>query len=105
MEIINKEYINILKSKNKYTVYKYTNKINKKIYIGSCIDMFGRYKYHLTRTDSDLEKDIKKYGIDNFKFEILATFKEREYYQDFEKKIIREYKDRGFLLYSELPTS
>lgn len=63
-------------------IYKITNQINKKIYIGQAQDIQRRWRDHRTDakncTDSKnlknpLYQDIKKYGIDNFIFEIIET--------------------------------
>lgn len=97
-----KQYMNLLKTKNKYVVYKYTNKITRRVYIGSSIDICGRYLYHLNRNESDLDKDITKYGIENFKFEILAAFKRKDDYQNFEKQVIREYNNNHIPLYNKV---
>ena len=56
----------------KYTIYKTTNKINGKMYIGC----------HKTQTPNDdyigsgtiLKRAVKKYGIENFQKEILFIF-------------------------------
>lgn len=58
-------------------IYKYTNKINGKVYIGQSINIETRYQQHLYdsshRADrgSGVDLAIKKYGIDNFDFEII----------------------------------
>lgn len=62
-------------------IYKITNKINNKCYIGSTND-FERRKYeHIISSTSPnytsynypLQKAFRKYGIDNFTFEVLET--------------------------------
>lgn len=57
-------------------IYKYTNIINNKIYIGQSKDILCRQKQHLyesknIRDNSIFHKAIKKYGIKNFNFEII----------------------------------
>lgn len=54
-------------------IYKITNKINGKVYIGQSVDIFSRWKYHRTHLQNPtaLHKALKKYGIENFTFEIL----------------------------------
>ena len=59
-------------------IYKYENKINGKIYIGLSTNIENRYKQHLydaehleERRCSGIDYAIKKYGIENFDFQII----------------------------------
>lgn len=62
-------------------IYKYQNKINGKIYIGQSKNIENRKAAHTTRTfnnsnwnteyNSIIHQAIRKYGIDNFDFEII----------------------------------
>lgn len=60
-------------------IYKITNKINNNAYIGQSIDIEKRWKTHKQRafcsTGKEYEKAlyraIRKYGLANFKFEVL----------------------------------
>ena len=59
-------------------IYKYENKINGKIYIGLSTNIENRYKQHLydaehleERRCSGIDYAIKKYGIENFEFQII----------------------------------
>ena len=76
-------------------IYKITNNINNKIYIGQTIkkrptDRFSQHKYiarHLNseKSNSYLHKAMNKYGVDNFTFEIIEQIEnnllnEREKY-------------------------
>jgi hypothetical protein len=69
-----------------YTIYKITNKINNKFYIGK----------HQTKDINDgymgsgklIKKAIKKYGIDNFKKEILFIFNNEEEMNATEKELV-----------------
>lgn len=59
-------------------IYKYTNKINGKIYIGLSNDIQRRKNEHLTKANANdkvyFHQAIRKYGINNFDFEVLETF-------------------------------
>lgn len=69
-------------------IYKITNKINNKIYVGQTIktrptDRFSQHRYiarHLEqeKNSSYLHQAMAKYGVDNFTFEIIETVKNDE---------------------------
>ena len=55
-------------------IYKITNIINNKCYIGQSVDIENRWKAHLRAVEHPkyaIHKAIKKYGITNFSFEII----------------------------------
>ena len=53
-------------------IYKIENLINHKVYIGQTIDIKTRWFHHKTATDNFIiHKAFKKYGLDNFSFNIL----------------------------------
>ena len=55
-------------------IYKITNKINGKIYIGQSKNIFKRWsehRYEAKNNDKPLYKAFRKYGIENFTFEII----------------------------------
>lgn len=63
---------------NKLTgIYKITNMVNEKVYIGSSINFNKRHNEHFnmlknkTHHSSKLQNAFNKYGLNNFKFEIL----------------------------------
>jgi len=64
-------------------IYKITNTINNKVYIGQSIDIEGRWKGHIhgalkKQCESHLYDSMRKYGLENFKFEILFECSEEE---------------------------
>lgn len=53
-------------------IYKYTNKINGKVYIGQTINPKKRYYDHKNaKEDSLFHRAVKKYGFSSFKYDIL----------------------------------
>ena len=66
-----------MKSIKKSGIYKITNIINNKLYIGKSINLFQRKSQHFSKLRKNEHKNFKlqgsvnKYGIDNFKFEVL----------------------------------
>lgn len=53
-------------------IYKITNKVNGKIYIGQSKDIERRFKHHKALySDFAIHQALKKYGIENFIFEVL----------------------------------
>lgn len=63
-------------------IYKYTNKINGKVYIGQTIQPEKRKKQHM-KAESNMyfHRAVKKYGYENFTYEVLFSM-------DFENKEI-----------------
>ena len=62
-------------------IYKFTNKINNKVYIGKANNLEERYKSHRRNHDNDNLQDyntkfyraLRKYGFENFNYEILES--------------------------------
>ena len=80
-----------------YTVYKITNQINGKCYIGSTINLKQRWRTHrsiMNQSNSPqynypLYCAFRKYGIDNFSFEVIKDdFNSIEEMQSYEKDMI-----------------
>ena len=76
---------------NNCGIYKITNVINNKFYIGSTTRLSARKAEHKYRTknqkgNSAIRSAILKYGEDNFVFTVLETF-------EFGDWVTREYKD------------
>lgn len=63
-------------------IYKIENLINNKCYIGKSSDIEKRWQYHKNRMNDSREfnkplyKAFRKYGIDNFSFEIIEPLEE-----------------------------
>lgn len=84
----------------KKDIYKITNKINKKIYIGQSSNPQERFYRHIHKHSSSklLGKDIDIYGMDNFELEIIE--KNIENFQKRERYWIKFYRDKGCILYN-----
>lgn len=55
-------------------IYKITNTVNNKKYIGQSINIIDRWREHRQRASNGTEylyQAIRKYGIQNFVFEVL----------------------------------
>lgn len=61
-------------------IYKITNKINGKIYIGQSINIERRWKEHIfdNRKNSLIHLAIIKYGKENFSFEVIEECNQKE---------------------------
>lgn len=101
---ISRKDINILNIDNynncKSGIYKFTNKINNKVYIGSAIDLKDRIQTHIYRKSCYsklLRNAINKYGIENFVIEILEYVQINTYLDlhPTEQKYIDDYLKRG----------
>lgn len=78
-------------------IYKITNTLNNKCYIGCSTDIENRWKSHRQRAfvegkefDKPLYRAFRKYGIENFKFEVLSECKKEEL-GELEKVFIQYY--------------
>lgn len=78
-------------------IYKITNRINNKFYIGSAFNINQRYNRHkreLTlniHSNKKLQNSANKYGLNNFRFEILAACP-KEYCIKLEQYFIDNFK-------------
>lgn len=87
-------------------VYKITNKINHKVYIGQTInEPEQRFKRHITdaihgKLDTYFARAIRKYGEENFELEIIDVAETKEDLTSKELNWIQFYnsidKDRGY---------
>lgn len=65
-------------------VYKITNSINTKVYIGQTTNYSNRKSVHKLsykkeyRSTNNLYSDMREYGFDNFKFEVVCECKSKE---------------------------
>lgn len=88
---------------NKIGIYLITNNVNGKKYIGQSRNLIKRWNQHKTESRKDnpkmiVDKAIKKYGIDNFSFEILFECP-LDMLDDWETDMIRLYdsvRPRGY---------
>ena len=78
-----------------YVVYKHTNKINGRVYVGiTCQNLEDRWKGGLGyKTNRHFSRAIKKYGWENFSHDILCVGLEKEDAQTQEVNLIAFYRD------------
>ena len=80
-------------------IYKITNLINNKSYIGQSINIEKRWYEHRYKSQCEDDRSFnsilhiafRKYGIDNFKFEILEELKTVEQLDKKEQYYIKLY--------------
>lgn len=84
-------------------IYKITNLINKKVYIGQALDIFHRWSKHSSApTNSLIHQAIREYGIENFSFEIIEqcekdVLAEREkYWINYFNSYVKEPGSHGY---------
>lgn len=73
-------------------IYQITNLINNKIYIGQTNNITKRWSNHkcCNSPNMAIAKAIKKYGVENFKFEILYRNIPIEEIDELERRVITE---------------
>lgn len=68
-------------------IYKYTNNINNKVYIGQSINLEQRRYAHKSSAfnpqandyNSQFHQALRKYGLENFSYEVIAEISNEEY--------------------------
>lgn len=79
-------------------IYKITNKVNNKIYIGStCCFKERKSKHKTSKTDTIISKSIQKYGWNNFIFEIIeyCDVYELEVREQFYLDLLQPFKENN----------
>jgi group I intron endonuclease len=80
-----------------YYLYKITNKVNNKLYIGITSDVKRRKSKHFSKSKQTNQTVIRtamdKHGRENFEFEIICVG-EKDYILDLEVRAINLYKTR-----------
>lgn len=91
-------------------IYKITNKINNKNYIGKSKNIEQRWQYHIQRKEMSKEYDkalyraFRKYGVENFTFEIIEiiqNYEDTDLVNQREKYWIQYYNSFGSTGYNE----
>jgi group I intron endonuclease len=77
-----------------YSIYKITNLVNNKLYIGYTKNIkyrFGKHKEDSKKKDFILYRAIRKHGWENFKHEIIYQSYSLSHIKEMEKHFIQEY--------------
>lgn len=78
-----------------YYIYKITNKNNNMSYIGQSVNPQKRLMEHIygrkNKKDTYIDKTMKKYGIENFIFEIIDSSNNQDEIDKLEKEYIIKY--------------
>jgi group I intron endonuclease len=79
-----------------WSLYRITNKINNKVYIGQAADVFKRWHDHrravkLNKPTQVIHHAMIKYGIDNFEFEVIACCKNQDDANYTETELVKQY--------------
>jgi group I intron endonuclease len=78
-------------------LYRITNQVNGKVYIGQTINSHSRWRDHKREARQEQPKMIihramKKHGIENFVFEIIATCKTQDDANETETVLVKQYE-------------
>jgi group I intron endonuclease len=79
----------------KYYIYKITNTLSDKIYIGQSVEPKRRWKTHQRlsknqKTNQYIHHAMNKYGVDNFTFKVISEYESLEECNSAEAKYIEE---------------
>lgn len=90
-------------------IYKITNTINNKVYIGESLNIEERWIVHKSDLDNGnhhsykLQQEWDKYGSDNFIFEIIEEI-DKNYNPSLQQLILIAYEDKYIRKYNSLDT-
>ncbi len=79
-----------------YTIYRFTNTINQKVYIGMTYDFNRRinsHKHASKKEDTALYRAIRKYGWEYFSVDVIYQTKSHQHCIDMETHFILEYNN------------
>lgn len=81
-------------------MYRILNQVNQKFYIGQSIDPKSRRKQHQAysrqgKNPQYIHRAMKKCGVDNFQFEVIATCRTKEDADETEVRLIHQYDSRN----------
>ena len=89
-------------AKKQLCIYKISNTVNNKVYIGQTNYpelRWSQHRYSAThleaRNSQVISRALAKHGVENFKFEIIAGAKTREALNQLEEELIRQYDSRN----------
>ena len=80
-----------------WSLYRITNKINGKNYIGQAYDISKRWSDHrsavrLNKPTQIIHRALIKYGLDNFEFEVIAGCRTQDDANDAETLLVAQYE-------------
>ena len=82
-----------------YSIYKATNTINGKVYVGftsNWPDRIGQHKYESKNSNKAFHRALRKYGENNFDWQLIYQSKELTHtLKTMEPHFIKEYKSFG----------
>jgi len=79
-----------------WSLYRITNKINSKVYIGQAADVSKRWHDHrkavkLNRPTQAIHYALIKYGLDNFEFDVIALCRTQDDANETETELVKQY--------------
>jgi group I intron endonuclease len=80
-------------------LYRITNQLNNKVYIGQAVDPSRRWTDHKWNAKQEnpiqyISRAMGKYGVENFIFEVIATCRTQEDANETETILIQQYNSR-----------